>query len=396
MKFCRVVSLSLALLTLPTRIHAFSATVGTSSSGSSHQSLAFVPRSKSALNMAGDATASFRSSFELPEDDDGSSSNVRRTSEINPVDLRENSLMNESRRKRLEREEEITRRFVSGDELHLLRQRVLSLRSHLQDAKERGDVTQVEKLSRAILDAQQKDAEFIYQVAMEKMEAATQAGFSKEADHYREEAMLARAALPQFNLEGLWVGKFGEEFQMVNVSYVGDTLVAHKVTSDKNVPKGEISFQVDLSPKGPTDMFEPIELNDESRRQWGLKYLQRHSGLGQVASEGFVDRKWLEGQLILVNKYFSFAWLPIDHQVFFGRPSPELTLKMLRESEYSFSHNTAFLPESKNKNNIDQMRAHLTRCLEETELIQDDLEVSDSLFKSNDQAFYFDQEGCFE
>ena len=29
--------------------------------------------------------------------------------------------------------------------------------------------------------------------------------------------------------------------------------------------------------------------------------------------------------------YFSFAWKPLEHQIFFGRPSPKLTLKLLRE-----------------------------------------------------------------
>ena len=35
---------------------------------------------------------------------------------------------------------------------------------------------------------------------------------------------------------------------MVNITYVGDTLIARKVTGDENVPAGEISFQADLSP----------------------------------------------------------------------------------------------------------------------------------------------------
>ena len=35
---------------------------------------------------------------------------------------------------------------------------------------------------------------------------------------------------------------------MINVTYVGDTLIAFKVTGDKNVPRGEITFQADLTP----------------------------------------------------------------------------------------------------------------------------------------------------
>jgi len=41
----------------------------------------------------------------------------------------------------------------------------------------------------------------------------------------------------------------------------------------------------------------------------------------------------MDGQLVVTGKgdYFSFTWVPLEHKIFFGRPSPEFTLKMLRE-----------------------------------------------------------------
>lgn len=41
----------------------------------------------------------------------------------------------------------------------------------------------------------------------------------------------------------------------------------------------------------------------------------------------------MEGQLVVIGNgdYFSFAWVPLEHQIFFGRPSPELAIRMLRE-----------------------------------------------------------------
>ena len=157
---------------------------------------------------------------------------------------------------------------------------------------------------------------------------------------------------------------------MINVTYIDDTLIAYKVTGDKNVPKGEITFQADLSPNS-NDHLDPIELTSTATKQWGMKHLIRFPGKGQVAAEGFRNAQWMEGQLIMVGEYFSFAWVPIGHQIFFGRPSADLTLKMLRESET--------LPD---ETNIDKMRDFATRCMEETVMLQEDC--------------VFGTEGCFE
>mmetsp|Transcript_33922 Transcript_33922/g.78231 ORF Transcript_33922/g.78231 Transcript_33922/m.78231 type:complete len:158 (+) Transcript_33922:662-1135(+) len=121
---------------------------------------------------------------------------------------------------------------------------------------------------------------------------------------------------------------------MINITYEGDLLRAYKITGDKNIPSGEVSFEVDLSPDLGAEWFlEPIELGDCAAEQHGAKYLPRFVGDAQVAEEGFRNPRVVEGQLILVNEYFSFALLPLDTHVFFGRPSEELTLKLLREAE---------------------------------------------------------------
>jgi hypothetical protein len=142
---------------------------------------------------------------------------------------------------------------------------------------------------------------------------------------------------------------------MINVTYHGDLLIAYKVTGDKNVPRGEITFQVDLSPITPrqvgprsskavgsaasaaiTEPLQPISLTDKAAKKWGTTQLPRYKGLGQVAEPGFTNNQWMDGQLIIIGEeYFSFAWVPIEQQIFFGRPSPELALKMLRNSGVS-------------------------------------------------------------
>ena len=163
---------------------------------------------------------------------------------------------------------------------------------------------------------------------------------------------------------------------MINVTYVGDTLHACKVTGDRNVPKGQISFSVDLSPTRIKDHFlEPIELGEAAARQWGAKFLSRFRGKGQVAGEGYTNAQFVEGQLILVNDFFSFAWVPLGHQVFFGRPSAELMLKLLRESEQPNA-----------QSDIDKARAHLTRCMEETLSLEDD--DVEEIVATSQQKFY--------
>lgn len=362
---------SFLLLTLAAPVTSFSASVPVSDRRSA------ATTTRTALHMAQSSSITSSGFFDLPED---GMDLLRDSSSSSPDLLRRHEV-------------EDVPRFAERDELHRLRQEVLGMRQSLNDARSVGDTQRVKKLTRAILAAQQRDAEFMYQVALERMEAASRAGMSAEAETYRMEAKRARAALPQFQLEGLWVGRYGDNFQMVNVTYTGDLLTAHKVTGDNHVPKSEVTFQVDLSPSSK-EHLDPIELGGDAIAQWGSKYLQRYAGQGQVAANGFVNRKWLDGQLILVNQYFSFAWLPTGHQVFFGRPSPELTLKLLRESG---SHRQMF----PSHNAIGEVlepnpRQYLERCLEETELLDDEMEVGDSIFRSHDQDYYYQQEGCFE
>lgn len=205
---------------------------------------------------------------------------------------------------------------------------------------------------------EQRDPELVYGLEKAAFERANREGGhdSRAASIHRAKALAARSCLPHFNLEGLWVGKYGANgYELINVTYVGDTLVATKLTGDRNVPRGEITFQVDLNPLRPSvphtkgsgsatpsaalpslrglqPQLQPIQLTDKAAEKWGTTQLARYPGLGQVAEDGFQNHQWMDGQLIVIgSEYFSFAWVPIEHQIFFGRPSPELALKLLRE-----------------------------------------------------------------
>jgi hypothetical protein len=153
------------------------------------------------------------------------------------------------------------------------------------------------------------------------------------------------------------MARYGEHgYEMINVTYAdgGNTLVATKVTGDVDVPEGEVTFTVDLAPPpfssstgnvGAADRgLDPIELDADARRRWGRRYLPRHRGRGRVAASASAsasaskttkspDLRWMEGQMIIVGDFFSFAWVPVGRQIFFGRPSAELTIRMMREAE---------------------------------------------------------------
>ena len=150
---------------------------------------------------------------------------------------------------------------------------------------------------------------------------------------------------------------------MINVTYSGNTLIATKVTGDANVPKGEVTFTVDLTPQIPSSSsspeqqnLPPIELDPQAQKQWGKKYLPRFIGKGRVASENFTNAQWMDGQMILVGRFFSFAWVPIGHQIFFGRPSSELTIKMLKEAK----------EDEMKRDHVAVMREEANNMLEET------------------------------
>ena len=172
-------------------------------------------------------------------------------------------------------------------------------------------------------------------------------------------------------------GEYG--YEMINVTYSGDTMIATKITGDKNVPAGEVTFTVDVAPAissttGQLTHLEPIELDNKAQKQWGKKYLPRYLGKGQVAGENFTNAQWMEGQMILVGRFFSFAWVPIGTQIFFGRPSSELTIKMLKEAK----------EEELKKDPVAIMRDAAQSMWEET------------YWNEQESTAGFEDEGCFE
>ncbi|KAL7566678.1 hypothetical protein ACA910_017741 [Epithemia clementina (nom. ined.)] len=300
------------------------------------------------------------------------------------------------RRRRLEEYDRVRSQFVSfGNPLWDLRVMMDDLCVKLLDAITNGHEAKEEDAREQLRQVERKDPELVYLLELAGAETAMNEGRTEEAREHSERAAEARSCLPQFNLEGLWVGKYGSYgYELVNVTYIGDTLIATKVTGDQNVPRGEVTFQANLSPlqylkrvsKAKTGEFhdsilkpqlhslQPIELTDKAAQKWGTRQLPRYKGLGQVAEEGFVNNQWMDGQLIIIGEdYFSFAWTPIQQQIFFGRPSPELALRMLRESGVSplRSAKPWMAPPSLD-DDIQTQMDFVTRCFEKTDEVYEE------------------------
>uniref|UniRef100_A0A7S4ASI2 Uncharacterized protein n=2 Tax=Pseudo-nitzschia australis TaxID=44445 RepID=A0A7S4ASI2_9STRA len=158
----------------------------------------------------------------------------------------------------------------------------------------------------------------------------------------------AREFLPHLNMEGLWVGDYGESkgLQLINITYTGDEMIATKVTGDINVPRGKRSFTVNVKPSN-SSALPPVKLVSE--QQSGE--FDRFPGRGQVSRKGFKDNRYVEAQMILFEDRFSFVWIPTKHHVSFHRPSPETTLKLLRNT-------------ISREDEIENMREHVSRCFD--------------------------------
>mmetsp|Transcript_27327 Transcript_27327/g.41141 ORF Transcript_27327/g.41141 Transcript_27327/m.41141 type:complete len:453 (-) Transcript_27327:138-1496(-) len=262
-----------------------------------------------------------------------------------------------TRRERLVRMQEDMQRFAHGSELQDLRLDIASLKENLKWALATDDITRIIDLTAAIEKAQVKDPEFVYKRMLEKIEDAQKMNVSKKYQvlpKITEEALAARRYIPRLNMEGLWIGNFGTEGSgLVNVTYVGDTLIATKVTGECVIPKGEVLFRADLSPpsdKNSKEKLDPIPLTGSVASKFGTQKLERYFGEGQLSSsEDFKDCKFVEGQLIMFDGYFSFLYLPSKQHIFFSRPSPELTLHLMRDIISV-------------EDELENMKDHLTRC----------------------------------
>ena len=131
---------------------------------------------------------------------------------------------------------------------------------------------------------------------------------------------------------GIGKKKRGSDYEMVTVTYNGNTLVALKVIGNEFVSKDEVAFTVDLTPN-PETSLRPIELPENAAKEWGVKSVFRYPGQGRVFSSVSSNEKWIDGELLVIGHHFSFHWIQLEEQLFFTRPTPEMTLKLFNDNK---------------------------------------------------------------
>jgi hypothetical protein len=96
-------------------------------------------------------------------------------------------------------------------------------------------------------------------------------------------------------------------FRTSQITYIGDVMIATKVTGDRNVPRGQVTFKVNLSPlQSTTPSLQPIVLSEKAAAKWGTQKLPRYTGLGRVAEDGFSNHQWMV-RLLTVNMRETFC-----------------------------------------------------------------------------------------
>eukprot|EP00527_Entomoneis_sp_CCMP2396_P002291 CAMPEP_0198149968 /NCGR_PEP_ID=MMETSP1443-20131203/48812_1 /TAXON_ID=186043 /ORGANISM="Entomoneis sp., Strain CCMP2396" /LENGTH=408 /DNA_ID=CAMNT_0043815143 /DNA_START=17 /DNA_END=1243 /DNA_ORIENTATION=+ len=244
-------------------------------------------------------------------------------------------------------------KFATGKELKRLRSDLDSLRENLIWAQAMKDEDRIDDISKAIKNGEKRDPDLTYKRALREIINAKASYLLPVEERkckvkkWEEEAADARQCLARFHLEGLWVGSYGDNGQeLINVTYSGDTLIASKVTGDTNVPRGKISFSAELSPPNSSSL-EPLKVSFENE----ATQLLRYPGKGQVAQPGFVNSKYIQGQMVMFDKHFSFVWIPTRHHVLFRRPTPEQTICLLRDTIAK-------------EDELENMRSYVARCFD--------------------------------
>jgi len=112
------------------------------------------------------------------------------------------------RKRRIQREQEDKQRFVEyGDDLWNMREFMDKLSRKLLKSINNGDREKEAEIREELRQVEHQDPDLVYEVELEQFQKARMEGRENDAMQHSMIASAARSNLPQYNLDGLWVGK---------------------------------------------------------------------------------------------------------------------------------------------------------------------------------------------
>ena len=180
---------------------------------SSAFSNAFCPATQPCHSSSSLHVSSFSSDDMSPEGDqhkrkygglDAEQLNKRRIEFADLGSLEESS----ERKQRMRQEQESKQRFMSyGDDLWNMREVMGKLSRKLLKSINDGDREREEEIREELRQIEHQDPDLVYKVELENLQKARSEGRDNDAMRHSIVASAARSNLPQYNLDGLWVGK---------------------------------------------------------------------------------------------------------------------------------------------------------------------------------------------
>jgi hypothetical protein len=165
-------------------------------------SLSAFPSSAFPEDSAGDAGGG--SEWSTRADRQAGSPRNRHTEFTNLGEVEEST----ERQRRREEESRIGGRFAKfGDDLWALRRLTARLSHKLAGAIGAGLRDREEEIRGQLRRLEGQDPELVYGKELESLQAARREGRDVDAQRHGQNAWAARSCLPQYNLDGLWVGK---------------------------------------------------------------------------------------------------------------------------------------------------------------------------------------------
>jgi len=232
--------------------------------------------------------------------------------------------------------------FAPRQDLPSVRGQLAKLQEQLNNAVEDEEYVLAAMLRDDLQELKSKDPAAMAVAVRAEMNEHVACERYDEAALCRDQLMVLRRFLPQYQLAGLWKGNYpnhGEE--MVRVHYAGDTLYATKVTGDEHVPAGEVTFRADLAApldaaaRSGADADVRVEvLSISSAGGHEPREVEQIRGEGRIAARGFRHPHYVPGQLFLMDDdVIGFLWLPIGTFVVFSR--------VAEDEEMSTEHSAA-------------------------------------------------------